>query len=59
MNKNRKIHSMIGLDYSESIVPSVIKRNLRKIQHGIPPILLINRKFLKVDWKVYSIIKPL
>lgn len=28
MEMNRKIHSMIGLDYSESIVPSVIKRNL-------------------------------
>lgn len=28
MEMNRKIHSMIGLDYSESIVPNVIKRNL-------------------------------
>ena len=28
MSINKKYHSMIGLDYSESIVPSVIKRNL-------------------------------
>ena len=28
MSKNRKFHSMIGLDFSESIVPNVIKRNL-------------------------------